>query len=61
MAFRPTGGCATSQTMTVQPQLAQPEIAATPEFTFKVAARRADKVFPLDSYGLARELGGLIL
>jgi len=29
--------------------------------TFKVEARRADKGFPLDSYGLARELGGLIL
>ena len=39
MAFRPAGGCATSQAMTVQPHPAQPEIAATPEFTFKVAAR----------------------
>ncbi len=29
--------------------------------TFKIEARRADKGFPLDSYGLARELGGLIL
>ena len=29
--------------------------------SFKIEARRADKSFPLDSYGLARELGGLVL
>ncbi|MBU0928608.1 MAG: tRNA 4-thiouridine(8) synthase ThiI [Spirochaetes bacterium] len=29
--------------------------------TFKVEARRSDKGFPLDSYGIARELGGVIL
>ncbi len=31
--------CSTSQAMTVQSQPMQPDIAATPEFTFKVAAR----------------------
>lgn len=29
--------------------------------TFKIEARRSDKGFPLDSYGLARELGALVL
>ena len=29
--------------------------------SFKVEARRSDKGFPLDSYGIARELGGTIL
>lgn len=29
--------------------------------TFKVEAKRADKTYPLDSYGIAREVGGYIL
>lgn len=29
--------------------------------TFKIEARRSDKGFPLDSYGLARELGATVL
>ncbi|MBN1520581.1 MAG: tRNA 4-thiouridine(8) synthase ThiI [Spirochaetales bacterium] len=29
--------------------------------TFKVEARRSDKGFPLDSYGIARELGAVVL
>ena len=29
--------------------------------TFKVEVKRADKMYPLDSYGIAREVGGYIL
>jgi thiamine biosynthesis protein ThiI len=29
--------------------------------TFKVEAKRADKTFPLDSYGICREMGGAVL
>jgi thiamine biosynthesis protein ThiI len=29
--------------------------------TFKVEAKRADKMFPLDSYGICREMGGIVL
>jgi thiamine biosynthesis protein ThiI len=29
--------------------------------TFKVEAKRADKAFPLDSYGICREMGGIVL
>jgi thiamine biosynthesis protein ThiI len=29
--------------------------------TFKVEAKRADKAFPLDSYGICREMGGMVL
>jgi tRNA uracil 4-sulfurtransferase len=37
------------------------ECKATGKSTFKIEARRSDKSFPLDSYGIARELGARIL
>lgn len=37
------------------------ELAARGAKTFKIEARRADKSFPLDSYGIMREAGGAVL
>jgi len=37
------------------------EMYAAGARTFKIEARRADKTFPLDSYGIMREAGGAVL
>lgn len=37
------------------------ELAERGAKTFKIEARRADKSFPLDSYGIMREAGGAVL
>jgi thiamine biosynthesis protein ThiI len=44
-------------------EIAIPFISETAKFaqTFKVEAKRADKAFPLDSYGICREMGGIVL
>jgi thiamine biosynthesis protein ThiI len=44
-------------------ETAIPFISETAKFakTFKVEAKRADKAFPLDSYGICREMGGIVL
>ncbi len=41
--------------------IVSPLYAANPKSTFKVKARRTDKGFPLDSYGIMRELGADII